>query len=370
MSENVVFVHGLGLSSYSFREIVRSLGAKGVHAVAIDLPGNGFSDKSVMEIGRRSNGVLGRFWDVYSEIQANGLFWAFDQMVETGQIPYEEIEARKSKRKVSKPIELDSEEVGKVLGQVIETMGLSPVHLVLHDSALGMSANWVLENSKSVRSVTLLDPAPRSVPALHLWALEMPVIREFVLGFSFVYPWLIKKCCSRGIGSSDLEAHRVLLKSRDARRALVGMGKKLNYSFDIAEWGGSDELKDVPLQVIWSKSWSKEWSEEGERVAEALAQASFVAHSGGRWPQEDSADQVAQSIFQFVSALPATVREVVKERVPEHIQRMLDEAKINEHHHHHGHGGHDHHHGSHGLAHEAGFMDAYGLGHGHGHGHG
>lgn len=285
MSENVVFVHGLGLSSYSFREIVRSLGAKGVHAVAIDLPGNGFSDKSVMEIGRRSNGVLGRFWDVYSEIQANGLFWAFDQMVETGQIPYEEIEARKSKRKVSKPIELDSEEVGKVLGQVIETMGLSPVHLVLHDSALGMSANWVLENSKSVRSVTLLDPAPRSVPALHLWALEMPVIREFVLGFSFVYPWLIKKCCSRGIGSSDLEAHRVLLKSRDARRALVGMGKKLNYSFDIAEWGGSDELKDVPLQVIWSKSWSKEWSDEGERVAEALAQASFVAHSGGRWPQ-------------------------------------------------------------------------------------
>lgn len=365
-----MFVHGLGLSSYSFRGIIRSLGGKGVRAVAIDLPGNGFSDKSVMGIGGRSSGVLGRFWDVYSEIQEHGLFWAFDQMVETGQIPYEEIEARMSKRKVSKPIELDSEEIGKVLGQVIETLGLSPVHLVLHDSALGMSANWILENSKSVRSVTLIDPAPRSVSALPLWALEVPVIREFVLGCSFGHAWFIKKCCSRGIGASDLEAQRVLLKSRDARRVLVGMGKKLNYSFDIAEWGGSDELKDVPLQVIWSKSWSKEWSEEGERVADALPQAKFVTHSGGRWPQEDSADQVAQSIFQFVSSLPATVREVIEEPIPEHIQRMLDEAKNNDHHHHHhhGHGGHDHHHGSHGHAHEAGFMDAYGLGHDHGHG--
>lgn len=43
---------------------------------------------------------------------------------------------------------------------------------------------------------------------------------------------------------------------------------------------------------------------------------------------------------------------------------MLDEAKKNgdHHHHHHGHGGHDHHHGH---VHEAGYMDAYGLGHSH-----
>ena len=43
-----------------------------------------------------------------------------------------------------KSIELDTEEFGKMLEQVIETMGLTPVHLVLHDSTLVMSANWVL----------------------------------------------------------------------------------------------------------------------------------------------------------------------------------------------------------------------------------
>ncbi|KAL5566073.1 hypothetical protein UlMin_029237 [Ulmus minor] len=368
-SENVVLVHGLGLSSYSFREIVRSLGVKGVHAVAIDLPGNGFSDKSVLEAGGGGNGALGRFWNVYSEIQEKGLFWAFDHIVATGQMPYDEIEARISQRKVAKPIEFYPEEIGKVLGQVIETLGLAPVHLVLHDSALGMSANWVLENLETVRSVTLLDPAPRSVAALPLWALDVPVIREVVLGVSSGFSWLIKSCCSKGIGAYDVEAHRVLLKGRDGRRAVVGIGKRLNYSFDIAEWGGSDGLKGLPLQVLWSSSWSKEWSEEGSRVAQALPQANFVKHSGGRWPQEDSADEIAQSIFQFVSSLPPTLRKVVEEPIPEHIQRMLDEAKNNDHHHHHhGHGGHDHH--GHGHGHEAGFMDAYGLGHGHGHGHG
>ena len=37
-SENVVVVHGLGLSSYSYSEIIRVLGSKGVHFNAFDLP--------------------------------------------------------------------------------------------------------------------------------------------------------------------------------------------------------------------------------------------------------------------------------------------------------------------------------------------
>ncbi|XP_048424504.1 protein AUXIN RESPONSE 4-like [Pyrus x bretschneideri] len=360
-SENVVIVHGLGLSSYSFRKVVKFLGSKGVRAVAFDLPGNGFSDKSVVEVGEGETGILGRFWNIYDEIQEKGLFWAFDRIIETGQMPYEEIEARVSKQKVVKPIEMGPEEIGKVLGQVIETTGLAPVHLVLHDSALGMVANWVLENVGSVRSVTLVDTSPRSTGALPLWVLGVPMIREFVLRFSHAYAWLVKMSCSRGIDVSDVDAHRLLLKGRDGTRAIVGMGKKLNHSFDIAEWGGSDGLKGVPMQVLWSSSWSKEWSEEGNRVASALPQATFVTHSGGRWPQEDAADEVAENISYFVSSLPATVRKVEEEPIPEHIQKMLDEAKISNHHHHDHGDGHDHHH-----SHGASYPDAYGLGHGHG----
>lgn len=357
IGENVVLVHGLGLSSYSYRDIVRSLGSKGVRVVAIDLPGNGFSDKSREEIEEGENGALGRLRDAYGLIKEKGVFWAFDQMVETGQVPYEEIESRVMKRKVVKAIELSGEEMGKVLGQVIGTLDLAPVHLVLHDSALNMGANWITDNSGSIKSVTFIDTGLRA--ALPLWILDVPVVREVFLGFSFAYSRLISMCCSKEIDSSELEAQRVLLKGRGGRNAVVGMGKRLNCSFDVAEWGGLVEIKGLPMQVLWSGHWSNEWSEEGQRVAKALPHAKFVEHSGGRWPQENSADEQAENIAHFVSSLPKTIKEVVEEPIPEHIQKMLDEAKAGDHHH----NGHDHgHHDSNGHPEAAGYMSAYGLG--------
>lgn len=73
------------------------------------------------------------------------------------------------------------------------------------------------------------------------------------------------------------------------------------------------------------------------------------------------ADELADKISQFVSSLPKTVRKVEEELIPEHIQKMFDEAKSSDHGH-----GHDHHHNHHGHehygGHGAGYMDAYGLG--------
>ena len=61
------------------------------------------------------------------------------------------------------------------------------------------------------------------------------------------------------------------------------------------------------------------------------------------------------------------MRKVEEEPIPEHIQKMLDEAKNSDHHHHHhhhhSHGGHEHH-DDHAHVHGAGYMDAYGLGQG------
>ncbi|XP_043693289.1 protein AUXIN RESPONSE 4-like [Telopea speciosissima] len=364
-AEVVVLVHGFGCSSYSFRQVIRSLGSSGIHAVAFDLPGSGFSDKSTLEEDERWGGVLGGLWDIYTDIKEKGLFWGFDQLVETGQIPYEELEIRVSTTRSIKPLSLKSEEMGRVIGQVIDTMGLSPVHLVLHDSALGMGASWSLENSGSVSSLTLLDSASKSI-SLPLWVLEMPVLRESVLGCSSTFARFLRLCCSRSIETSVAEAHRVLLKGRDGRRAVVGVGKGLNYSFSLEEWAGSESMKGIPLQVLWSSNWSEAWSKEGRQVAEAVPQAIFLSHSGGRWPQEDAADEIAESIVRFVFSLPKSVRQVKEEPLPDHIQKMLDEANDDAHethHHHHSHGGHGHHHGGHDHAH-ADYMDAYGLGHG------
>lgn len=290
-SENVIIVHGLGLSSFAFKEMIQSLGSKGFHGVAIDLPGNGFSDKSMVVVGGdREIGLFARFKEVYGLIQEKGVFWAFDQMIETGDLPYEEIiKLQNSKRRSLKAIELGSEETARVLGQVIHTLSLAPVHLVLHDSALGLASNWVSENSASVRSITLIDSSIS--PALPLWVLNIPVIREVLLGFSFGFQKLASFRCSKEITLSQIEAHRILLKGRNGREAVVASLKKLNHSFDIAQWGNSDGINGIPMQVIWSREGSKEWSDEGHRVAKALPKAKFVTHSGSRWPQvRDSLD--------------------------------------------------------------------------------
>lgn len=362
-TETVLILHGQPLSSYSYRNLIQSLSTQGVRVIAIDLPGSGFSDKSVEVSVEGLDGIFGRFSYVYSEIQEKGFFWAFDQIVETGQIPYEEVLARMSKRKVNKPIDLGPEEIGKVLGEVIATLGLAPVHLVLHDSALGFTANWVSENLNLVSSLTLVDtPVPPSNSgAFPIWVLDVPLIREVVLGFPYVFAKVVNFYCSKRIGGLDADAHRVLLKSGDGRKAVVAIGKNLNSSFDLAEWGGSDGLKDMPMQLIWSSDWSVEWSREGNRVAGALPWAKFVTHSGGRWAQEDVAVEIAEKISQFVLSLPKTVRKVEQEPpIPDHIQKMFDEAKSDD--------GHDHGHGHDRLGeahiHEAGYMDAYGLGHG------
>ncbi|KAL9272547.1 AUXIN RESPONSE 4-like protein [Drosera capensis] len=258
-SESVVIVHGLGCSSFTFREIVDYLGANGVWGVAIDLPGSGFSDKVVESGGEREGfgGVFGKFVDVYDEIREKGLFWGFDNLIEHGHFPVEEEvkAARVSSRKRFVALELGAEEVGRVLGQVVDSLGLAPVHLVLHDSALLMSANWVLENAGLLRSVTLVDSVP-SGAALPLWVFEVRVVREVVLGFDFVFGRLIDSCCSKSTESLDVEAHRTSLKSGDGRQAIVGMGRKLNYSFELADWANSDAVKGVPIQVVWSSGLS------------------------------------------------------------------------------------------------------------------
>ncbi|PHT41327.1 Protein AUXIN RESPONSE 4 [Capsicum baccatum] len=361
-SDQVLIVHGLGCSSFAFQKVVSFLGVRGVHAVAIDLPGSGFSDKTiVVEEEHVDDGVLGRLKDMYSEIQEKGIFWGFDQLVEQGYVNYEENKIRVSKRNVVKTVDLGPEEIGKVLGQVIDTMGLSPVDLVLHDSALGLSANWISENRGLLRSVVVLDSAP-SGTALPVWVLKMPLLGDVVLGLGFAFRRLLGTCCLRWVGNAEAECHRILLKGKDGRGAVVGMRRSLNSSFDLNEWVALDGVKGLPMQVIWSDALSKEWTEEGRQVADAIPQAKFVGHSGGRWPQEHNSEEIAESICQFVSSLPKSVKQTEEEPVPEHVQKMSDEAQSGDRHNHHHHG-----HDSHGHGHEhahAGYMDAYGLGQG------
>lgn len=284
-TESVLIVHGLGLSSYDFREVAVKLVSRGLRVLAVDLPGSGFSEKYTIEVEHEVIGVFGKLQSIYSLIREKGVFWAFDQMVDTGEIPHEEIEKLLTRKKSIEVVEMGSEEIGRVLSQVISSLQLSPVHLVLHDSAMGMCANWVVENAESIKTVTLVDTDMNAASAIPLWVFKLPIIRELVLRISVLYGKLVNTCCSRTIDSLNMDAHRIFLNSKDGWEAVVGMGNKLNHSFDLAQWGEMVELKSVPLQVLWSGSWSEEWRNQGRQVTVGLPHARFVKHSGGRWPQ-------------------------------------------------------------------------------------
>ncbi|WOK93053.1 protein AUXIN RESPONSE 4 isoform X1 [Canna indica] len=357
--DSVLLLHGLGCSSFSFRRVLPSLASGGLRAVAVDLPGSGFSDPLPVGDRRWPFGWIG---DVYSEIKEKGIFWAFDQLVETGQMPYDQIGVRVSGNDGDASSSYGPAEIGRVIGQVIDSIGLAPVHLVLHDSASPAALNWASANPGSVRSVTLIDSSAESA-AFPSKILGIPVIGPLLLRSRFMFGGLLRLCCSRSMDESAAEAYRLLLKGKDGREAIVATGKALNFSFNLEEWTRLEAMKDVPLHVLWSNMWSDRWIDEGKRISAASPMGKFSYHSGGRWPQEDAPEEISGMIAQFLSSLPKLDKKK-EEPLPEHAARLFDEATDTHHdHHHHHHHYHGHGHG-HGHDHAAGYMDMYGVGQG------
>ncbi|KAH9323617.1 hypothetical protein KI387_018256, partial [Taxus chinensis] len=363
-AETVVLIHGFGGSSYSFRNVMSMLASRGIRAVAPDLPGSGFSDKSSLQNDREWPGFIGRVRDIYLEIKEKGLFWGFDQLIETGEMPHVSYEKARVTQ-TYQVLQCGAEELGYSLGQVIESLALGPVHLVIHDTGFESGAIWAARNPSLVRSITLIDATPHR-PSVPLWILKVPGVRELVTHLALFQLGLLKMCCSRGIDGSAAEAHGFLLRTKNGAKAITEIRTRANSSFDFEGWANADQIKEVPIKILWAKEWSKDWEREGYLIAQRLPRAEFVSHSGGRWPQEDVAGEITEAIAKFISALPPTVKVVTEEPLPEHIQRMFDEASGDHHdsHHNHAHNHqHVHHHGDHGHSHDSGYMDGYGLGH-------
>ncbi|KAJ6806240.1 protein AUXIN RESPONSE 4 isoform X1 [Iris pallida] len=330
-AETVLLLHGLGSSSFSFRRVLPALAGAGLRAVAVDLPGSGFSDRP----------PAARSWllDTLAQMRENGVFWAFDQLVETGEIP----------------LRADAgglQEPGSSVGKVLDEMSIGkPVHLVLHDSALAASASWVSANARRVRSVTLLDTPVAELPAFPSQFLQVPALGSLLLKSRFMFAGLLRMCCSRTVGGDAAEAYRLLIAYEDGKRAVVEAGKGLNRSFDLGEWARSEEMKGIAIQVLWSSMWSDRWIEEGRRVASTVPEAQFVWHSGGRWPQEDDAEEISELIVQFVSSLPKSITQSEEDHLQDRTEQELGEDNYNH--------AHDH-----GYGHDdvAGYASTYGRG--------
>lgn len=130
-----------------------------------------------MKVGGSDNLEASSFWvfGIYREIREKGIVWGFDQLVETGQI----LESQQSL--VGDEISA-LEMAGRVLQQVLDKMSLrKPVHLAVHDLALGAAVSLVLAGPGSVSSIMLLDSSPAGLAAFLFWFLEMPVVGDVML---------------------------------------------------------------------------------------------------------------------------------------------------------------------------------------------
>lgn len=254
-THRVLILPGLATGAFSFRRLYRSLESRGLHVVVLDLPGQGFSP-TPPPTARGAARVI-------QEIMNPGAFQASSS-------PYAPAQAAAA--------------VARAVEALAYLGGVGPFHLVLHDSALAAGAALAAGNPGAVRSVTLID-ATASEPAFPAAIFDVPVVGKLVLRAPPLFRWLVRRFCARGMGAEDAGAHRALMLVKGQAR-VVEAWKAMNHSFDLAEWrDSSEEVRKLPMMVLWSGTWSSRWTSEGMRVAAALPDAKFIYHSGGRWPQ-------------------------------------------------------------------------------------
>ncbi|GJN25428.1 hypothetical protein PR202_gb13254 [Eleusine coracana subsp. coracana] len=276
----VLILPGLAAGSLSFRRVLPALSSRGVLAAAIDLPGHGLSPIPPTPAAPKRASAL-------REIMDRGIFHAFEHLVETGEVPYQEdpdTGTTGTPPSSSSSSPYAPAQVAAAVARAAEALGVGPIHLVLHDSALAAGAAFAAANPGMVRSVTLVDTAV-SLPAFPAAVFDVPVLGSLVLRLPALFRGLVRMCCARGMGAEEAEAHRAALRGDRRAEGVVEAWKAMNHSFQLGEWRHSKEVRKLPMMVLWSGSWSDKWIDEGKKVVAALPDAKFVYHSGGRWPQ-------------------------------------------------------------------------------------
>ncbi|XP_040245666.2 protein AUXIN RESPONSE 4 [Aegilops tauschii subsp. strangulata] len=305
----VLVLPGLAAGSFSFRRLLSSLSSHGLVAAAVDLPGQGLSPPPSAPPPRTNP---------LREIMDRGIFHAFEHLVETGEVPFQETAPEPSRSFYA------ASEAAAAVARAVDALGLAPVHLVLHDSALAAGAAFVSANPAAVQSVTLID-ATATLPAFPAAVLGVPVLGRLVLRVPALFKGLMRLSCARGMDAEEADAHRAAMRGQGKGDAVFEAWKAMNHSFDLTEWrSSSEEVKRLPMMVLWSGSWSDMWIDEGKKVSKALPDAKFVYHYGGRWPQVDAYEEISKLIAEFVTMLPTTATEHGSENMDQSSDESAD----------------------------------------------
>lgn len=205
--EPVLLLHGVPSSSFLYRKMLPELAGRGLRAISFDFPGVGLSDKPK---------DLDYAWHALAQ-------W---------------------------------------VGRVVDTLALPPVHLVLHDIAGPIGAEWAIQNPVKVRSITvtntLMDVA-HFTPPFPMWTFRVPVLRHLV--FSTMNPSMMLQLFRQtGVKNPDavdrdvIESYIYLLKNNGGHHSFLAIMD----GFDLTE-EHRDYLRDgllaidKPMQLVWGE---------------------------------------------------------------------------------------------------------------------
>ncbi len=205
--EPVLLLHGVPSSSFLFRKMLPELADHGLRAVSFDFPGVGLSDKP-------------------------------------------------------KGIDYDWHSLADWVGHVVDALALPPVHLVLHDIAGPIGAEWAIKNPVKVRSITLtntlLDVA-HFTPAFPMWTFRVPVMRH--LAFSTLSTKaMLPLFRYSGVKNPDavdedvIASYIYLLKNSGGHHSFLEIMDGFDLSEKHRDWLRDGLLAvDKPMQLVWGE---------------------------------------------------------------------------------------------------------------------
>jgi pimeloyl-ACP methyl ester carboxylesterase len=205
--EPVLLLHGVPSSSFLYRKMLPELAAQGLHAISFDFPGAGLSDKP-------------------------------------------------------KGMDYDWHALAKWVGRVVDTLALPPVHLVLHDVAGPIGAEWAIQNPVKVRSITftntVMDVA-HYTPAFPMWTFRVPLLRHVVFS-TMNARTALKLFRYSGVKSPDainediVASYLYLVRNNGGHHSFLEIMDGLDRTEEHRDYLRDGLLAiDKPMQLVWGE---------------------------------------------------------------------------------------------------------------------
>lgn len=252
----VLFIHGTPSWSFDFRHLIQKL-SPNFRCIAIDLMGFGLSDKPK----------------------------AYDY---------------------STPAHV------QVLAQFIDHLGLSDIHLVLHDFGGVIGMAYALDRPKQIKSITLFnswlwDASEEPEFKQSAKILRSPLLPFLYLRLNFSPRFLIPKSFhdTQKLSKAVHQHYTKVFRKASERHGTLAFARSI---LNDQQWFGHlwqkiHRLQDKPVQFIWGMQDPFVLPKYLDKYASAFSKAQILKlENCGHFPQEEKKEEVVQAVSSFLSA--------------------------------------------------------------------